>query len=906
MLSKFSPKDFENEILEVWSDRFVADENSDKPSFVMMMPPPNITGKLHMGHALNNTLQDSIARYKRMSGFNTLWLPGTDHASIATELKVVQLLKSQGIEKHDLTREEFLKKCFEWKDEYNGTIVHQLSKLGCSVDWSRLAFTMDEQCNIAVNNVFVDLYNQGLIYRGHRIINWCVDCKTALSDAEVEYVENDGHIWHINYDIEGGGTITVATTRPETMLGDTAVVVHPNDRRYKDIVGKYAILPLIGRKIKILADEYVDMTFGSGAVKVTPAHDPNDFEIGQRHDLESIKILDDSGKVIGGTPYDGMDRMDARKQIITDLQASGNLLKTEHHHNTRGHCYRCNSVVEPSLSLQWFVKMQPLAEPAIKAVQDDLTQFVPRSYTKIYMHWMQNIKDWCISRQLWWGHRIPAYHCESCGHIDVSTTKVEKCTKCGGSVSQDEAVLDTWFSSALWPFSTLGYPDETIDLKKFYPGALLVTAYDIIFFWVARMIFSGLHHMGSVPFEKVLIHGIVRASDGKKMSKSLGNGVDPIDIIDNYGTDSLRFCLLSGVALGSDIRYSDERLQKAQAFCNKIFNASKFVEHNISDMLPISVPTTLDESTLTLADKWILSRLHDCIAEINTNFDKYEIGRVADCLYDFVWDDFCDWYIEISKVQIASDKATASDNTTANNKSISSDKALSTDSCRSISVLVYVYDQILKLLHPVVPFVTEYCYQNLLASDGRVLALQDFADSKYTFSDDSNKFESIRQLIIGIRALRVSNNIAQNKKPALYIIGFENDKSNSDKSNSEISSFDISYINSNLSIIQKLTASGDISILANTDPVPENVAQWNLDSGNIYLQLEKVDNQVLIAKLQKDKKEAESELNLAQSKLNNQGFVSKAPEKMIQIEQEKVQKFTNILNKVQVELDALN
>jgi len=865
MYDRYQPKDFENTMVALWQDKFVVDNNSDKPKFVMMMPPPNITGKLHMGHALNNTLQDSIARYKRMMGFNTLWLPGTDHASIATELKVVEQLKSQGIDKQSLGRDGFLQKCFDWKEQYSGNIIEQLKRLGCSVDWSRLAFTMDKNCNKAVRTVFVDLYNQGLIYKGQRIINWCVDCKTAISDAEVEYIENNGYIWHIKYPIDGGGHITIATTRPETMLGDTAVVVSPNDKRYKHLVGKYVVLPFIGRKIPILNDEYVDASFGTGAVKVTPAHDPNDFEIGKRLNLNSIKILTDDGKITGGTPYDGLERKSARDKIVEDLQALGLLDKVEEHHNSRGHCYRCNSVVEPMTSEQWFVKMQPLAEPAIQAVENGDTEFVPKSYSKIYMHWMKNIRDWCISRQLWWGHRIPAYYCNKCSNMCVSVDIVDKCDKCGGKMIQDEAVLDTWFSSALWPFSTLGFPDKTRDLSTFYPGSLLVTAYDIIFFWVARMMFSGLHHMGQVPFSKVLIHGIVRASDGRKMSKSLGNGVDPIDIIDNYGTDSLRFCLLSGVALGSDIRYSEERLQKAQAFCNKIYNAARFVKHNIGEMSIEEVcNNVVDKTTLTLADKWILSKLNDCIKSINQNFDSYEIGRVADTLYNFVWDDFCDWYIEISKVQMNVDKARAS------------------------KVLLHVFDNILKLLHPIIPFITEYCCQELF--DGKyILALQDFPKVDIFYNSEVDKFEHIRQLIVGIRAMRADNKIAQNIKVKMSIYGFDDFVR------------DMSQV---VPIVCKLAMCSQVDILDKPIQEQKNIIKWNWSVGTVYMHLEMLDQSVVIKKLLDDKKSAEFELNLAKSKLNSVGFTSKAPQKLIKIEEEKVEKYTQIIQKLQLELEG--
>ena len=720
MEKTYNPQEFEGRIYQDWlkNGYFTAKVDKKKDPFTIVIPPPNITGQLHMGHALNDTIQDVIVRFKRMQGYSTLWLPGTDHASIATEVKIVEKMKSEGISKEDIGRDGFLKRAWAWKEQYGGRIVEQLKRLGTSCDWSREAFTMDERCSKAVKEVFVKLYNKGLIYKGARIINWCPCCKTALSDAEVEYEEQPSHLWNIRYPlVDGTGEIIVATTRPETLFGDTAVAVNPNDERYKDMIGKKLVLPLTDRQIPVIADEYVEMDFGSGAVKITPAHDPNDFEEGLRHNLEVIRVMNDDGSLNEKTgKYNGISREKARDIVCKDLQDQGYMVSIEDYTHNVGQCYRCHSNVEPIVSQQWFVKMEPLAKPAIKAVRDKKTVFIPQRFSKIYFNWMENIKDWCISRQLWWGHRIPAYYCEECGEMVVSEEAPTKCPKCGCThFKQDEDVLDTWFSSALWPFSTLGYPEQTEDLKYFYPNSLLVTAYDIIFFWVARMIFSGIEHMGEVPFPEVLIHGIVRDKYGRKMSKSLGNGIDPLQIIDQYGADSLRYSLTQGIAPGSDTRYIDEKTESARNFINKIWNASRFVLMNAEGK---QIPK-MGDFRLNDSDKWILSKLNATIKDVTKNLTKYELGLASAKLYDFVWSDFCDWYIELSKTTLYGDDE---------------QKKLNT-----LSVLLYVLENILKLMHPFIPFVTEEIYQNLPTTKGTiVLAGQKQARSLHLLRKEKN------------------------------------------------------------------------------------------------------------------------------------------------------------------------
>ena len=693
MEKTYNPKQFEDRLYKDWevNGYFKAVRDDDKVPFTVMMPPPNVTGQLHMGHAVDETMQDAIIRFKRMQGYCALWLPGTDHAAIATEVKVVQELAERGIKKEDLTREEFLVHCWDWKNKYGERIINQLKKLGSSCDWSRLAFTMDEKCSKAVREVFVNLYNKGLIYRGSRIINWCPCCKTALSDAEVEYEEENSSLWHIKYFIEGSDTegLTVATTRPETMFGDTAVAVNPADKRYKKYIGKNVILPIIDKPIPVVGDKHADMTFGTGCVKITPAHDPNDFEVGQRHNLETVTVMNGDGTMNGlAGKYAGMERYACRKAVVEELKALGNLVDVKPHTHNVGHCYRCHTAVEPRVSKQWFVKMEPLARPAINAVNDKKTTFVPERFAKIYYNWMENVKDWCISRQLWWGHRIPVWYCADCGKQICGKTDPTVCPDCGsGNLSQDEDVLDTWFSAALWPFSTLGFPDDTSDLEYFYPTDVLVTGYDIIFFWVARMIFSGLEHMKKVPFRDVLIHGLVRDEQGRKMSKSLGNGVDPLEVIDKYGADSLRFSLLQGVAPGNDMRYSDAKVEASRNFMNKIWNASRYVIMNCEGrkIKPVT------EIKLTSADKWIISRLQAVIRDATLSLNKFELGIACQILYDFTWSDFCDWYIELTKSALHSDDADKKDN--------------------AVSVLLFVLENTLKLLHPFIPFITDEIYR---------------------------------------------------------------------------------------------------------------------------------------------------------------------------------------------------
>ena len=751
MAKSYQPGEFEKRIYKDWDDKgyFVAKPDPSKLPFTIVMPPPNITGQLHMGHALDETLQDIITRFKRMQGYCALWIPGTDHASIATEVKIIEQIQREGLTKEALGREGFLERAWQWKERYNDRIVEQLRRLGSSCDWSRLAFTMDEKCSKAVREVFVNLYEKGLIYQGSRIINWCPHCKTALSDAEVEYKEESSHLWHIRYNYkEGNGYITVATTRPETMFGDTAIAVNPDDVRYKDLIGKTVILPVVNKEIPIVADKYVELDFGSGAVKITPAHDPNDFEVGLRHNLPVVRVMNDDGTMNENAgKYVGLDRFDCREKLVAELKELGNLEKIEDLTHNVGHCYRCGSSVEPIVSKQWFVKMEPLAKPAISAVKKKSVSFVPERFAKIYFNWMENIKDWCISRQLWWGHRIPAFYCDDCGEMVVSKEDVTVCPKCGGThVRQDEDVLDTWFSSALWPFSTLGYPDKTTDLEYFYPTDLLVTGYDIIFFWVARMIFSGIEHMKRIPFKAVLMHGIVRDAEGRKMSKSLGNGIDPIKIIDEYGADTLRFFLVSGTAPGSDMRFIESKMEGAKNFMNKIWNASRFVITNSEGK---KVPNIKD-CKLCVADRWIIAKLNRAVREVTVNLEKYELGIALDTLYDFMWSDFCDWYIELTKPALYGDDE---------------GHKLST-----LGVLNYVLETALKLLHPFIPFITEEIYQNLPNTKGSII-VADFPkyNGKSNYTKAASQMEDIMAVIKEVRNIKVQVGCAPSKKVNLFI-----------------------------------------------------------------------------------------------------------------------------------------
>ena len=870
MPKTYSPKEFEDKIYETWEKEgyFHAQPNADKKPFTVVIPPPNITGQLHMGHALNQTLQDSIVRYKRMQGYETLWLPGTDHASIATEVKIIEQMAKEGLTKEQIGREAFLDRAWAWKDKYGNRIVEQIKRLGSSCDWDRLAFTMDEGCSKAVKEVFINLYNKGLIYRGSKIINWCPHCKTALSDAEVEYAEEPSFFWHLRYPFkDGSGYITVATTRPETMLGDTAVAVNPTDERYTAYIGKTLILPLVNKEIPVIADEYVDKEFGSGAVKITPAHDPNDFEVGLRHNLEVIRVMADDGTMneLAGK-YAGLDRYEARKAIVEDLEKCGALVKIEPHAHNVGHCYRCHNAVEPIISKQWFVKMEPLAKPAIDVVRNGEIKFIPDRFSKIYFNWMENIRDWCISRQLWWGHRIPAYYCSACGQMEVAKEMPSVCPKCGGTqFTQEEDVLDTWFSSALWPFSTLGYPDKTEDLEYFFPTDVLVTAYDIIFFWVARMIFSGLEHMGEIPFSDVLIHGIVRDAEGRKMSKSLGNGIDPLEIIDEYGADSLRFSLINGISAGNDTRFSKEKTEGARNFMNKIWNASRFVIMNCEGQ---TVPDFKD-CELTVADKWILSKLNGAVAAVTANMDKYEMGLACASLYDFVWSDFCDWYIELVKpVLYGGDEG---------------------KKASALGVLVYVLKNTLKLLHPFVPFITEEIYQNLPNPDGSIMvsAFPKY-DENLAFADEARSMEGVMEVIKTVRNVKAQVGAAPSKKVQLFVSAGEFK----------------GVLDACRVYVERLAGVSEIIFVSGKDAVEGKVVSQVLADCELYIPLgELVDTEKEIARLKAELEKTDAEIARANAKLNNQGFVAKAPQALIDGEKEKLVKYAEMREKILAQLN---
>ncbi|MBQ7408251.1 MAG: valine--tRNA ligase [Clostridia bacterium] len=861
----YNPKDFEKRIYDEWEQNkyFEAHPNDKKLPYTIVMPPPNITGQLHIGHALNQTLQDAIIRFKRMQGYEALWLPGTDHASIATEVKIVEkIMKEEGKTKQDLGREVFLERAWDWKNAYGNRIVEQIKRLGSSCDWSKLAFTMDERCSKAVMHVFVKLYEKGLIYRGSRIINWCPCCKTALSDAEVEYSDEDSFFWHLRYQVKDSDQyITVATTRPETMLGDTAVAVNPKDNRYTDIIGKTVILPLLNKEIPVVADSYVDMEFGTGAVKITPAHDPNDFEVGLRHNLPVVRVMNDDGSMneLAGK-YCGLDRFEARKVIVADLEACGALVKIEPHAHNVGHCYRCHSTVEPIISKQWFVSMESLAKPAIAAVKDKSIKFIPKRFTKIYYNWMENIKDWCISRQLWWGHMIPAYYCDECGEVVVSAEAPTKCPKCGcTSFKQDEDVLDTWFSSALWPFSTLGYPDKTPELDYFYPTNTLITAYDIIFFWVARMIFSGIEHVGKIPFSDVMIHGIVRDAEGRKMSKSLGNGIDPLEIIDTYGADTLRFSLINGVSAGNDTRYSTDKIEGTRNFINKLWNASRFVLMNAEGVKIKDI----GECKLTVADKWIISRLNETIKSVTLNMEKYEIGLASSIAYSFLWYDFCDWYIELSKPALYSENEQAKTDT--------------------LSVLVYVLEQSLKLLHPIIPFITEEIYQNIPSTKGSIM-VSDYPtyNKKFTYRKDKNDAETVMLIIKELRNLRAQVNAPMSKKIDLYVV----------TSNRKL-------VNKTSSYIEKLAGVNSIKFVDNKGDITEKVLSVMLPEFEIYVPLgDLVDIEQELARLKGELAKVEKEIAFFEGKLNNPGFVAKAPKAVVDGERAKLAKNIEVKEKL--------
>ena len=861
---------FEKRIYDFWTKGkyFEAHPNSEKEPFTVMMPPPNITGQLHMGHALNQTVQDIIVRFKRMSGFETLWLPGTDHASIATEVKIVeQMKKEEGLTKSDVGREGFLERAWAWKEKYGGRIVEQLKRLGTSCDWSKEAFTMDKNCSAAVLDAFVRYYKKGLIYRGDRIINWCPHCRTALSDAEVEYREQQSNLWYYRYPfVEGDGYITIATTRPETMLGDTAVAVNPKDEKMAPYVGRMLRLPLTDRVIPVVADDYVEMGFGTGAVKITPAHDPNDFELGLRHNLEVIRVIDDGGIMNENAgKYAGMDRLTCRKAVVEDLEKQGYLEKIEPYAHNVGECYRCGETVEAIVSKQWFVKMKPLAEPAIKAVRSKKVEFIPKRFEKTYFNWMENIKDWCISRQLWWGHRIPAYYCDDCGEMTVAKTAPECCPKCGGRLRQDEDVLDTWFSSALWPFSTLGYPRKNKNLSYFYPTSVLVTAYDIIFFWVARMIFSGIEIMGEPPFSEVLIHGIVRDPHGKKMSKSAGNGVDPLELIDRYGADALRFSLATGIAPGSDTRFTEGKIESCRNFVNKLWNASRFVVMNIEKDDDLTFPAKLNG-----ADKWILTRLNDVVKDVTINLNKYEIGLAAARLYDFTWTEFCDWYIEMSKPLLYG----------GNQK----------DHSHAVAMLTYVLTAILKLLHPFIPFVTEEIYSKF-APKGSVLMVSDWPayNKKTVFRKEERQFESLRETVVAIRNMRAEMNVPPSKRVDAFVV-----------------TDNPSFVTGVAGYLEKLAGLSSVTLVSGKDEVEGAVASVVTTLAEVLVPLgELIDIDKERERLQKEIASTSADVERLSKLLGNAAFVAKAPQKLVDGEREKLARAEEKLAKLEEKLAAL-
>ena len=867
---KYDPKGIEEKIYKKWEQKGYFKPTMDKTEepFTIVMPPPNITGKLHMGHALDNTIQDIFIRYNRMTKRPTLWLPGTDHASIATELKIVEQLKQQGITKLNITREEFLNKAWEWKKAYGDEIINQLKELGCSCDWSRERFTMDDGLNKAVETVFVNLYNKGLIYKGERIVNWCLSCKTSISDAEVEYEEEKSSLWYIKYMIEGSTTnhIVVATTRPETMLGDTAIAVNPKDERYKEMVGKNVILPILNRPIPIIADEYVEKEFGTGAVKITPAHDPNDFEIGKRHFLESIVVIDEDGKITKDYgKYSGLDIKAARELIVEDLKQTKALIKTEEYVHNVGRCYRCKTNVEPYVSQQWFVKMKELAEPAIEAVKNGECKFIPERFEKIYFNWMENIRDWCISRQLWWGHRIPAYYCTNCLKTIVTTEKPEKC-ECGGQLKQDEDILDTWFSSALWPFSTLGWPENTEDFEYFYPTSMLVTGYDIITFWVSKMIFSAIEHTKKIPFKEIYIHGLVRDSSGRKMSKSLGNGIDPLEVMNKYGTDALRFSLIQNISLGNDIRYVPEKVEAGRNFANKLWNATRFSYAYIEAQNDIEIK----EDILYTNDKWILNKLSNIIEEVTNNIENHEIGIAFNLIYDFVWSDFCDAYIEMVKPRLYKDEESNSYKS-------------------AVSVLNYVLKNILKLLHPYMPFVTEELYMHLKHQDESIM-ISDWPKVQYKFGREQKVVEEILTLIRQIRNIKAKHNIANTKKINATFVSLPYDE----------------YIKEIQDSIIKMAGLGQINVYRKIDE-QNNMIVIHSENIQVFLDLDSViDKQEEINKTTKDLQEAKSELKRATQMLQNEKFIANAPEVLIQKEKEKVVKYETLINKLEESLKKVD
>ena len=864
----YDPKQVEKKIYDMWleGNYFHAERDPEKKPFTIVIPPPNVTGQLHLGHAFDETIQDVLIRYKRMDGYSTLWLPGYDHAGIATQIKVEEKLRNEGKTRFDLGREKFLDEVWAWKNKYGDRIVEQLKTLGSSCDWERQRFTMDDTCARAVRETFVDLYQKKLIYKGKRIINWCPKCTTALSDAEVEYVDKPGHLWHIRYPLsDGSGDLIIATTRPETMLGDTGVAVNPNDERYTDIVGKTCILPLVGREIPIVADDYVEMDFGTGCVKMTPCHDPNDFEVAQRHDLEYILILDDDAKIINGGKYNGMDRYEARKAIVADLEAEGYLVKVEDYSHNVGTCYRCHSDVEPISSEQWFVKMAPLAKEAIRVVEDGEVKFVPERFSKTYLNWMYNVRDWCISRQLWWGHRIPAWYCADCGHVTVSKEDATECEACHSkNIEQDPDVLDTWFSSALWPFSTLGWPEETEDLKYFYPTDVLVTGYDIIFFWVARMIFSACEQMHQIPFHTVLIHGLIRDPQGKKMSKSAGNGVDPIEMIDRFGADALRFNIITGNSPGNDMRFYVERCEAMRNFANKLWNASRFV------MMNLNIDDCALPEKLELEDRWILSKLNSLRGEVRDNLDRYELGIAAQKIYDFIWDSYCDWYIELTKPRLNGGDEQAKEG--------------------AERVLLYVLTDILKLLHPFMPYITEEIFQ-AIPHEGEALIIAPYPkyDAALSFPEDEAGFELIMDAVKAVRSRRAEMNVPPSKRPRLII--------SSDRP--EVFEAGRTYLS-------KLAYAGEVDIVSEAPADTDGMVSVVTGSAKMFMPMaELVDLEKERARIEKELEKARAQLEAQNKKLANEAFVSRAPEAVVNAERERAEKAKALIANLEESLAKL-
>ena len=861
----YDPARVEDKTYQFWEEGgyFHAEVEPDKTPYTIVIPPPNITGKLHMGHALDETLQDILIRWRRMQGYNALWVPGTDHASIATEAKIVEAMRQEGITKEEIGREKFLERAWKWKETYGGHIVGQLKKLGSSCDWDRERFTLDEGCSKAVREVFAKLYEKGLIYRGERIINWCPHCLTSISDIEIEYAEKDGFFWHLGYPIVGTDEVLeIATTRPETMLGDTAVAVHPDDKRYQHLIGKKVLLPLVNKEIPIVADSYVEMDFGTGVVKITPAHDPNDFEVGLRHNLPVINVFTEDAHINeNGGKYQGLTREECRKAIVKDLEAGGYLIKTEPYKHNVGTCYRCSTTVEPRVSKQWFVKMEPLAKPAIEAVRSHKTKFVPDRFEKIYFHWMENIKDWCISRQLWWGHQIPAWYCQDCGEMVVARENPTECPKCHSkNLVQDPDTLDTWFSSALWPFSTLGWPDKTPELQHFYPTSTLVTGYDIIFFWVARMIFSGLEHMGEPPFETVLIHGLVRDAQGRKMSKSLGNGIDPLEIIRDYGADALRFTLATGNSPGNDMRFSTEKVNASRNFANKLWNAARFILMNLSD--EIQTPDLPEK--FTLEDKWMLTKYYSLVGEVTENLEKFELGLAVQKLYDFIWDIFCDWYIELCKTRLQTGGETALD---------------------AQRMLVYVMNGALRLLHPFMPFITEEIWQ-ALPHEGESIMVAPWPQKKEGYPQEEAAFEKIMAVIKGIRNRRAEMNVPPSKKAGIFIATAYQD-----------------VFQQGTPFLTRLAYASHVEIGQEFDL--KGAVQVVTDAARVFIPMDElIDKEKELARLAKEKAVCEKEIQGLTGKLSNQGFVSKAPAHVVEAERAKLEKQKERLTKIQESIAA--